>query len=175
MGDESPRFDGSDRFLPVLRQSAAGRRDIEDRVQHLPKIRRPRATYTTRRRRKRSDQRPVRQITCIPRPPASIITPSGTIPGHPISVSRTGRHLEGQLEAGLQRPPWGTGAWELFDLAEGPNERADLSSGESERLAELVGDWETCAARNSIVWDPELATSMVYTSKASYLLPAPLK
>lgn len=104
-----------------------------------------------------------------------MVAPSGTIPGHPISVSRTGRHLEGQLEAGLQQPPWGTGAWELFDLAEDPNERADLSSGESERLAELVGDWETCAARNSIVWDPELATSMVYTNKASYLLPAPLK
>lgn len=69
--------------------------------------------------------------------------------------------------------PWGTGAWELFNVVEDPTELTDLSSDEGGRLAELTADWEARAARNSIVWNPELAAKMVYTNKTSYLLSSP--
>ncbi|WP_420640287.1 arylsulfatase [Candidatus Poriferisocius sp.] len=46
--------------------------------------------------------------------------------------------------------PFSGDRWELFNLADDPNERIDLADAEPEKLAELVQAWEQAAWRNRV-------------------------
>jgi len=60
-------------------------------------------------------------------------------------------YREGQNKALRLPPPYGTGAWELFDLSVDPGEQRDLARVEPERLARLVEAWEAYARKYGIV------------------------
>jgi arylsulfatase/uncharacterized sulfatase len=51
-------------------------------------------------------------------------------------------------------PPWGNGAWRLFDIAEDPGETRDLAGAEPERLAELQRDYAAYVARVGVLEVP---------------------
>ena len=52
--------------------------------------------------------------------------------------------------------PVGDGHWRLFDLANDPGETHDLSAEQPQRLAELLADYETYAARVGVLEVPAL-------------------
>jgi len=47
--------------------------------------------------------------------------------------------------------PYGSGRWELFDLASDPGETLDLAGARPEKLAELLRSWDEYAARNGVI------------------------
>ncbi|BAN45853.1 arylsulfatase [Metapseudomonas resinovorans] len=48
-------------------------------------------------------------------------------------------------------PPYGTAAWQLYNLAEDPAESRDLAAAEPAKLAELGRDWQAYAQRNNVL------------------------
>ena len=49
------------------------------------------------------------------------------------------------------RQGYGTGVWQLFNLAKDPAEADDLSASAPEKLQELVSDWNSYAAANGVI------------------------
>ena len=47
--------------------------------------------------------------------------------------------------------PWGTGDWELFNLAADPGETTDLSAREPERLKRMVALWDEYVKTNNVI------------------------
>jgi arylsulfatase len=47
--------------------------------------------------------------------------------------------------------PYGTGDWQLFNLANDPTESKELSASQPEKLAELLKDWDAYAKRNNVL------------------------
>ena len=58
---------------------------------------------------------------------------------------------QGRWKAAWIWPPYGPGAWELFDLERDPGEQHDLSVEAPERLAALITAWDAYVAENSVV------------------------
>jgi arylsulfatase len=51
-------------------------------------------------------------------------------------------------------PPYGTGAWQLYDLSADPGEIKDMAESRPEKLAELLRLWDTYVAENGVILDP---------------------
>ena len=52
----------------------------------------------------------------------------------------------------VQMPePFGTGAWELYDLDSDPSERDDLAEEMPELVEELAARWDAYAAENGVI------------------------
>ncbi|RMG27390.1 MAG: arylsulfatase [Bacteroidetes bacterium] len=49
---------------------------------------------------------------------------------------------KGSWKATWLEPPYGKGAWELFDLSKDPSERRDLAAAQPAKLQELLAEWE---------------------------------
>ncbi len=49
------------------------------------------------------------------------------------------------------REGFGTGVWQLFNLARDPAEAHDLSASEPAKLQELIGDWDSYASAKNVV------------------------
>lgn len=47
--------------------------------------------------------------------------------------------------------PYGTGAWQMFNLVDDPTESRDLAQAQPEKLAELLKDWDAYVARNNVL------------------------
>ena len=58
---------------------------------------------------------------------------------------------QGDWKLRWQWRPFGTGDWELFDLAADSAERHDLATGRPEKLAALLGLWEEYVAANNVI------------------------
>nr|WP_328824896.1 arylsulfatase [Pseudomonas schmalbachii] len=52
------------------------------------------------------------------------------------------------------KPPYGTGRWQLYDIARDPTEARDISAENPQKVAELASDWDTYAARNQVLTTP---------------------
>lgn len=48
-------------------------------------------------------------------------------------------------------PPYGSGEWQLYNLAKDPAETKDLASSNPKKLAELLKDWEDYVKRNNVL------------------------
>jgi arylsulfatase len=48
-------------------------------------------------------------------------------------------------------PPFGTGDWQLYNLREDPGELDDLSDQHSERLEEMIAQWEHYKKENGVL------------------------
>ena len=66
---------------------------------------------------------------------------------HHIQVITT----QGEFKAVLVPPPYGTGEWELFNLAVDPGEANDLSKNLPRKLQTLVAAWEKYASDVGVV------------------------
>lgn len=58
---------------------------------------------------------------------------------------------EGDWKALLEPPPFGSGRWELYDLAQDPGEARDLAAQQPELLQRLVGRWREWAEEVGVV------------------------
>lgn len=58
---------------------------------------------------------------------------------------------KGDLKLTWMTAPYGTGEWQLFNLANDPTESKDLSASQPEKLAELLKDWDAYAKRNNVL------------------------
>ena len=61
---------------------------------------------------------------------------------------------KGQWAAQMQKAPYGTGNWELYDLSRDPAFNRDLSAQHPDKVAELSADWEAYARDNGVVPAP---------------------
>ena len=68
----------------------------------------------------------------------------------------------GRWKLVFSNTPWGTGAWELFDLKADPGEQSDLAGRGLPIQQTLVADWQACQATNNIRWNAELADRISY-------------
>jgi arylsulfatase len=58
---------------------------------------------------------------------------------------------QGDWKLRWQWKPFGTGEWELFDLAADPGERSDLAAEYPERVAALRQLWDTYVEENNVI------------------------
>jgi arylsulfatase len=58
---------------------------------------------------------------------------------------------QGDLKAVSVAPPYGTGTWHLYDLADDPGETRDLAGEQPETLKELQAAWERYAKDVGVV------------------------
>jgi arylsulfatase len=58
---------------------------------------------------------------------------------------------QGNWKLRWQWRPYGTGNWELFDLAADPAERLDLAAQNPEKLQALLGLWDEYAKANNVI------------------------
>ncbi|MBK4995978.1 arylsulfatase [Pseudomonas sp. S37] len=61
---------------------------------------------------------------------------------------------KGDWSVQMQAPPYGSGHWELYDLANDPSTQHDLSARYPEKTAELAADWGRYAQHNGVVDAP---------------------
>lgn len=55
-------------------------------------------------------------------------------------------------KAVLSAPPFGDGAWQLYDLASDPGEANDLANSHPKELAQMISEWQKYAAQNGVVY-----------------------
>ena len=58
---------------------------------------------------------------------------------------------QGNWKLRWQFKPFGTGNWELYNLASDPGERVDLSAGQPDKLAAMLGLWDDYVAQNNVI------------------------
>jgi len=58
---------------------------------------------------------------------------------------------QGDWKLRWQYKPFGTEAWELFNLADDPGERRDLATGNAQKVAALVRLWDEYVAENNVI------------------------
>lgn len=74
----------------------------------------------------------------------------------------------GEWKLAYSNRPWGTGSWELFNLANDPTEMHDLSASQPKQLAELLAAWERYQTQHAVIWSPSLADKGVYGNRSSH-------
>ena len=62
--------------------------------------------------------------------------------------------IKGEWKILNMQKPFGTGDWELFNLAQDPSETNDLSNKSPEKRNELIAAWEEYSKNVGIVYDP---------------------
>ena len=58
---------------------------------------------------------------------------------------------KGDWKINNMNPPYGTGEWQLYNLADDPAESRNLAARHPDKLAELLQDWEAYVARNNVL------------------------
>ncbi len=58
---------------------------------------------------------------------------------------------KGDWKLSWMTSPYGTGAWQMFNLADDPTEAKDLAPNQPEKLAELLKDWDAYTERNNVL------------------------
>ncbi len=58
---------------------------------------------------------------------------------------------QGEWKIRWQWKPFGTGNWELYDLASDPGERIDLSAEQPDKLSAMLGFWDDYVAQNNVI------------------------
>jgi arylsulfatase A-like enzyme len=75
---------------------------------------------------------------------------------------------KGNWKIVYSNPPWGTGRWELFDLARDRAELNDLSAQHPEKVQELAADYERWAERTGALDLTKLAEEVGYSNGRNY-------
>lgn len=65
-------------------------------------------------------------------------------------------------------PPWGTGKWELYNMALDRAETRNLADSEPAKLAEMVAAWDKYVAENNLILIDGLAARPRYSNALSY-------
>jgi arylsulfatase A-like enzyme len=61
---------------------------------------------------------------------------------------------QGDWKALYLPPPYGTGAWQLYDLSLDRGEIDDLAAARPDKLAELLALWDRYVEDNGVILDP---------------------
>jgi arylsulfatase A-like enzyme len=72
-----------------------------------------------------------------------------------IEVAGNAALFKGDLKLVRNMPPYGDGAWHLFDLSTDPGETADLTPAKPELAAELLRDYETYTREMGVLRIPD--------------------
>ena len=93
---------------------------------------------------------------------------------HPVDQV-TGWEMQGRnaLRAGdwklvWSNPPWGTAAWELFNLSLDPGETTDLVGQEPDRVSEMLRQWDAYVVSNGVISADDMAENMLYSNACRY-------
>ena len=100
------------------------------------------------------DGRPVLPVTGVSMKPLLDGTTTSTRPPDDVVADETfGKRFvaEGDLKALLLPRPFGSGDWQLYDLATDPSESVDLAATRPADLARLRAHWDRYAARNRVI------------------------
>jgi len=78
-------------------------------------------------------------------------------PDEPVGMEVSGNAalFKGNWKLVRNLPPWGSGDWELFDMAVDPGEAADRAAAEPARFAELQADYAAYAAEVGVLEMPQ--------------------
>jgi len=85
--------------------------------------------------------------------PQAIVRPQGTVFAGEQSNQRFVRKDEWKIAR--LNPPYGTGDWQLFNIADDRAERSDVAAANPDKLAELIQDWDAYVARFGVALPPE--------------------
>ena len=85
--------------------------------------------------------------------PQAIVRPQGTVLAGEQSNQRF-VHKDGWKLVRLN-PPYGSGGWQLFNIAEDRAEKADVAASNPDKVAELVGEWDAYVTRFGVALPPE--------------------
>ncbi len=75
---------------------------------------------------------------------------------------------KGDWKVVYANPPWGTGAWQLYNLRNDRAEHRDVAQQYPEKLKELIADYETYKRENGVQDVPGLAERKGYSNGDSY-------
>ncbi|MCC2652448.1 MAG: arylsulfatase [Microvirga sp.] len=64
--------------------------------------------------------------------------------------------------------PWGSGDWELYNLAEDPHESRNLSKENPQKFSELMESWKQYQEKNGVIFDGTIAALIQYTNSQRY-------
>jgi arylsulfatase A-like enzyme len=64
--------------------------------------------------------------------------------------------------------PWGSGDWELYNLAEDPHEGRNLSKENPQKFSELMESWKQYQEKNGVIFDGTIADLIQYTNGQRY-------
>ncbi|NLF53020.1 MAG: arylsulfatase [Thauera phenolivorans] len=75
---------------------------------------------------------------------------------------------KGDWKLVYSNPPWGSGDWELYNIAEDRTESRDLAADEPQKLGELLVAWMDYVAETGVLELPDLASRPGYSNGAKY-------
>ncbi|MEM7707992.1 MAG: arylsulfatase [Pseudomonadota bacterium] len=96
--------------------------------------------------------RPVEPMTGVSFTPL-LADPAERMPERPLGMELMGKRALrlGDWKLVHMPPPFGSGEWQLFDLASDPAESEDLAAREPGKVAELQRHWNTYAEENAVI------------------------
>ena len=75
---------------------------------------------------------------------------------------------KGDWKIVFANPPWGSGRWELYNIARDRSESRDLAAAEPARLEELLGEWRKYVAETGTLEIEGLANRPGYSNGGKY-------
>ena len=75
---------------------------------------------------------------------------------------------QGDWKIVYANPPWGSGDWELYNLAEDRTEQRNLAAQRPDKLQQLLGEWKKYVAANGVLEIEGLAKRPGYSNGAKY-------
>jgi arylsulfatase A-like enzyme len=75
---------------------------------------------------------------------------------------------QGDWKIVYANPPWGSGDWELYNLAEDRTEQRNLAARHPDKLQQLLGEWKKYVAANGVLEIEGLAKRPGYSNGAKY-------
>ena len=75
----------------------------------------------------------------------------------PVGMEAAGQAalFKGQFKITRNNPPFGDGAWRLYDLAVDPGETRDLALKNAALFSEMLGDYSAYSEKNGVLEMPE--------------------
>ncbi|MBK4723470.1 arylsulfatase [Azospirillum sp. YIM DDC1] len=64
--------------------------------------------------------------------------------------------------------PWGTGGWELYNLADDPGETRNLIDAQPEKAKEMMASWDEYREKNGVIFDEKIAGQLQYSNGTRY-------
>ena len=64
--------------------------------------------------------------------------------------------------------PWGSGDWELYNLAEDPHEGRNFEKENPQKFSELMESWKQYQEKNGVIFDGTIADLIQYTNGQRY-------
>ncbi|NML30228.1 arylsulfatase [Paraburkholderia antibiotica] len=64
--------------------------------------------------------------------------------------------------------PWGSGGWELYDLADDPGETRDLAEARVDTVSALLRAWDAYVVKHNVICADDMADNLLYSNACRY-------